>query len=81
MIHRKFTEAKEDNKLTKADENMPLVLLHPDKDGSTALEIALKKQRPKCHEIMIDMLCGYDKQFLSKMMLNSMPEMLANGTD
>jgi ankyrin repeat protein len=52
---------------------MPLVILHPDDNGDTALEIALKKQRPKCFELMIDMLEDYQEFFISKMMLNSFP--------
>lgn len=59
MVHNKFKNAHEDNLLTRQDENMPLVILHPDDNGDTALEIALKKQRPKCFELMIDMLEDY----------------------
>ena len=81
MVHNKFKNAHEDNLLTRQDENMPLVILHPDDNGDTALEIALKKQRPKCFELMIDMLEDYQEFFISKMMLNSFPQMIANSTD
>ena len=81
MIHNKFKTAKEDHMLTMQDKNMPLVILHPDDNGNTALELALKKQRPKCFELMIDMLEDYESFFLSKMMLNSFPQMIAQSTD
>jgi hypothetical protein len=76
MIHRKFKAAKEDHLLTQQDQNMPLVILNPDENGDTALELALKKQRPKCFELMIDLLEDYESFFLSKMMLNSFPQMI-----
>lgn len=81
MINKKFKEAEDDELLTEADKNMPLVLLSPDKDQNTALEIAMKMQRPRCFELMIDMLTGYDASFLSKMMLNSLPEMISTSSD
>jgi hypothetical protein len=60
---------------------MPLVILNPDENGDTALELALKKQRPKCFELMIDLLEDYESFFLSKMMLNSFPQMIHQSTD
>ena len=60
---------------------MPLAILHPDKDFNSALEMSLKKQRPKSNELMINMLCGYEKQFLSKMMLSILPEMIAQNSE
>ena len=43
MLRDKYQQAREDGLLTKADANMPLVLLNPDLEGHTALDIALKK--------------------------------------
>jgi len=81
MIHKKYKDAENDDLLSFEDENMPLVLLAPDKDQNTALEIALRMQRPRCFELMIDMLVNFDACFLSKMMLNSLPEMISNSSD
>jgi hypothetical protein len=52
---------------------MPLVLLQPDIDGKTALDIAIEKERPKSFELMIDLLETFDEFCLSKMMLKSFP--------
>ena len=60
---------------------MPLVLLYPANNGETALDTALKKQRPKSFELMIDILGQFDGLFLSKMMLKCLPRMINMGTD
>ena len=77
MISKKFKDAEEDKLLTKFNEYMPLAILHPNENNMTALENSLKEQRPRCFELMLEMLCNYEHQFLSKMMLESMPEMIA----
>ena len=42
MIHHKFFCAHEEKSLKSHYVNMPLVLLHPDENGDTALDMALK---------------------------------------
>ena len=81
MINKKFKDAEDDDLLTDADKNVPLYLLAPDQEQNTALEIALKMQRPRCFELMVEMLQKYDQFFLTKMMLNSLPEMISNNSD
>ena len=60
---------------------MSLVILNPDNNGHSALQIALKGQRPKCFELMIDMLEGYSGTCITKMMLPSLQDMITHGSD
>lgn len=59
---------------------MPLVLLHPDPQGKTALELALEQLVPKSFECMIDMLEDFPDFCLSKMMLKAFPNMIGSGS-
>jgi hypothetical protein len=81
MIHDKFTNAKNEGKLKPSEINTPLTLLHPDKDGHTALDVAVEKNRPKSLEVMIDMLSGYEEYMLSKLMLSIVPKMITESND
>lgn len=56
---------------------MPLVILSPDKDSKTAIDIAIKNKRLKSMELMLDLLEDYPSISLSKMMLNSIPYMVS----
>jgi len=76
MIHDKFRSALEDDLLTDEDRFMPLVMLHPDINGKTSLDMAIKLERPKSFELMIDMLEPFNNFCLSKMILNSFPHMI-----
>ena len=60
---------------------MPLTLLHPDADGNTALDIAIKAKRPKSFELMIDLIEPFDTFCLSKMILSVLPNMINEGSD
>ena len=81
MIHHKFNFAKSENLLDESEVNMPLVILNPDNDGLSALQIALAKQRPKCFELFIDMLEGYSGFCITKMMLQSLEDMIVHGSE
>lgn len=56
MIHNKYINAKENKTLTEADVNMPLVILHPDHNGQTALDKCIQIERPKSFELMVNLL-------------------------
>lgn len=69
--------AKENGLLTDADRSMPLIILSPDKDSKTAIDIAIKNKRLKSMELMLDLLEDYPSYSLSKMMLDSIPYMVS----
>lgn len=46
MIHDTYMTLKDDEMLTKEQENVPLNALFPDKYGRTALDLALEASRP-----------------------------------
>ena len=77
LIHKKYMDAKENGQLTDADRHMPLVILSPDKDSKTAIDIAIKNKRLKSMELMLDLLEDFPSHSLSKMMLNSIPYMVS----
>jgi len=76
MIHDEYKEKEESDELSARDRNMPLVILNPDAKGMTALDWALKRNRPKSFELMINLLEPFDNVCLSKMMLSSFPSMI-----
>jgi len=53
-----------------------LSLLVPDNQGCTALDLALKHQRTKSFEQMIEMLEMFETMSISKMMLSVIPYMI-----
>jgi hypothetical protein len=72
---------KENGQITNTEENMPLVMLHPDENGETALDLAIRLERPRSFELMIDLLEPFDNFSLSKMLLNSFPHMISESSD
>ena len=60
---------------------MPLVMLCPDIDGCTALDRAVKWQRNQSLEIMINFLTNFDNFCVSKMMFDSLPQMLSSDSE
>ena len=81
MIHDDFKEKEENDELTGMEKNMPLVILSPDNNGLTALDWAIRRQRPKSFELMINLLEPMNHFCLSKMMLSSFPGMIKQGSD
>lgn len=59
---------------------MPLVLLHPDPNGKTALDLALERKVPISFEMMVDLLEDFPHFCLSKMMLRAFPSMIESGS-
>lgn len=47
---------RDDVDVTKQDLNTPLMILNPDIDGKTALDVALGSDRTLTFELMLDML-------------------------
>lgn len=56
MFHEKYLELRDDDDVEKEVFNTPLMLLHPDMSGNSALDIAINHDRPVCFELFIDML-------------------------
>ena len=68
---------QKDEKILKENEYYtPLSLLIPDNQGNTALDLALKKQRTKSFELMIEMIEEFETMSISKMMLSVIPYMI-----
>ena len=44
------------------------------------MDIAIQKLRPRCFELMIDMLSHYKQNMLTKMMLNCIPDMIVKNS-
>jgi hypothetical protein len=47
---------------------MPLVMLHPDGKGKTAIDCAYDMERQRSADLMLDMLETFEEQTLSKML-------------
>lgn len=73
--------AKENNLLTEANQYMPLVILHPNHNGQTALDKTIEIERPKSFELMINLLEPFDDFNLSKMTLGTFPYMIKSGSE
>ena len=67
---------RDDVDVTKQDLNTPLMILNPDIDGKTALDVALGSDRTLTFELMLDMLEDFKGQCISKMMISVLPHML-----
>lgn len=81
MLHQKYIELRDDEDVKKEDFNTPLMLLHPNLNGKTALDIAIDADRPVCFELFIDMLEDFENQCLSKMLLKTFPYMIHQGSE
>lgn len=81
MFHNKYMTLKDNNMLLPTQKYIPLVLLNPDYDGMTALELAVELHRPKTFDLMINLLSQFDEFCISRMMLNVLPKMLQQETD
>ena len=66
--------------LTPEERNMPLVILNRDNDGHTALDLAIEMERPKCFELMTNMLTSFSKVMLSRSMIKSFPFMISQNS-
>ena len=57
---------------------MPLVILNPDCDGKTALDLSIEKQTPKALDFMIALLSKepFEKVCITKMILKSFQKMI-----
>ena len=55
-INNLYISSKEEKSLGRNEYFTPLCLLKPDREGNSALDLALKKQRLKSFELMIEIL-------------------------
>ena len=46
LLHAKYILIRDDQDTTKLDLNVPLMLLNPDNNGNTALDIAINADKP-----------------------------------
>lgn len=46
LLHAKYILIRDDEETTKLDLNVPLMLLNPDNNGNTALDIAINADKP-----------------------------------
>ena len=58
-----------------------MVLLYPNKEGKTALEIAVDEKRPKSLDLMIDLLKNFNNTMISKSMLKVFPRLIYKTND
>jgi hypothetical protein len=81
MIHAKWKVKLEDEILTERERDMPFILLHPDVEGRTAIDYAYYLERPRSADLMIDLLEPFWDRAVSKMLTESIPDMLQEGSD
>jgi hypothetical protein len=81
MIHFVYKQNLEDELLTESQRQMPLVILHPDGQGRTAIDYAYSVERPRSADLMLDMLETYNDKSLSKLLTESIPPMIAESSD
>lgn len=60
---------------------MPLVIMHPDGLGRTAVDYAYQLERPRSADLMLDMLESYDDTTFSKMLTDSVPDIIRECSD
>ena len=76
VIHDKYMGLLENGNLTKDQKFIPLVMLLPDNDGKTALELSIEKHCPRTFELMLNLLAQFNEFCFSRMMLTVLPNML-----
>lgn len=72
---------RDDVEVTKEDLNTPLMILSPDLNGYTALDLTLNSDRNLTFELMLDMLEDFKSICISKMMISVFPHMLNTQSD
>jgi hypothetical protein len=78
FIHDKFLLMKAEGLLTSFQDRIPLMLLQPDKLGYSALYYSILQESPKSFEMMVHILNDFDNICISKMILKSLPLILAH---
>mgnify|MGYP006091490383 FL=1 len=76
VICSMYKNQKDEKTLQENEYYSPLSLLIPDNQGNTALDLALKQQRTKSFELMIEMIEEFETMSISKMMLSVIPYMI-----
>ena len=81
MIHNKFKTKMEEGTLRVDEVKVPLIMLLPDKDGKTALDLSMDNQRPRSFEMMIDLLVDFPDMCLSKALMSSTQQMVETASE
>lgn len=56
VIHNKYMRLMENGIMIKNQKYIPLLMLNPDYDGKTALELAVELHRPKTFDLLLNLL-------------------------
>jgi hypothetical protein len=78
FAHDRFLLLKAEGNLTSFELRIPLMLLQPDRKGYTALYYSIQQESPKSFELMVHILNDFDNICLTKMILKSLPVILAH---
>jgi len=71
FVCKKYRFLKEQNTLTEEQKRLPLLILHLNNEGYSALDDAINTHRPKSFKCMIDLVVEVGSDFcLTKLMLN-----------
>ena len=63
------------------DIRMPLLILSPNTNNATAIGIAIKQMRPKCLELMVEMLSEFNSVPITKMLVPVMTKLLSSPSE
>ena len=79
VIYNKYKNKFMIGQLTEEEKALPLLVLHRDKNGKTAIDYAREKKYYKSFNIMIELLSfNKTKHLYTRLMLDSIPHMLKN---
>lgn len=80
-VCKQYKFKKEQNTLNEKQMYMPLLILHLNNDGYSALDNAVNSHRPKSFKCMVDLITEVSSDFcLTKLMLNLLQLMIKQGT-
>lgn len=81
MFCKKFLQAKRNNELKDTEHNLPLQIMNRDREGQTAIYLAVQSQCTKSVENMMQILIDFKEITLTKMVLTSMSTIINANLD